>query len=359
MHDDALLTAAALLGSPAIEALAVLPGSDRNRVWRARLADDRTVVVKHYRDPSLGTWRRESAALRLADGEGAPRILAVSDPSDGPAVTVLEDLGDPGSLADLLLARGADAPRRAGEGLVAWATAIGRLQHRTHGRGEEFATALGPGLRADAVAEEVEEAPTGLAALVAAHDLPWSDAVPAAFAEAVAPLTDPADAVLSPGDACPDNNLLAEDGARLLDFEYAQVRHRAWDAAYLRVPWPSCWCAWQVPADHAHRALASMLEASYGGGPVPTSFAADLDAATLLWCLVSVRWFLPGALEEPAARNADEDRRPGRWTMVITRLELAARTPGPEPLRRWAAETAAQLVRRWGEHALRPAPAYR
>lgn len=358
MDDDALTTAAALLGSGSLEPVTVLPGSNRNRVWRARLQDGRTVVVKHYRDPATGTWLRESAALRLADGAGAPQLLGVSDPVTGPAVAVLEDLGTTGSLADLLLARDGDAPRRAGEGLEAWAEAVGALQRRTHGRTDAFAEAIGPDLRADTTAEEVDEAPTGLAALADAHDLPWRDELPAAFAEALAPLSRAGGAVLSPGDTCPDNNVLADGRAWLLDFEHAQARHRAWDAAYLRVPWPTCWCAWQVPAAHAQRALARLLDASFDG-PVPASFVDDLDAATLLWCLVSARWFLAGALEEPADRNADEARRPGRWTLVLTRLELAARTPGPEPLRRWAAETATVLVRRWGEHALRPAPAYR
>ena len=33
----------------------------------------------------------------------------------------------------------------------------------------------------------------------------------------------------------------------LVDFEGAEWRHVAWDVAYLRVPWPTCWCSWRMP----------------------------------------------------------------------------------------------------------------
>ena len=61
---------------------------------------------------------------------------------------------------------------------------------------------------------------------------------------------------LTPGDTCPDNNVLTEAGVVLFDFEAAAIRHLAWDAAYLRVPWPSCWCAWRLPEDVARRPVA-------------------------------------------------------------------------------------------------------
>src|SRR2546429_3760393 len=62
-------------------------------------------------------------------------------------------------------------------------------------------------------------------------------------------------AALTPADACPDNNVRTAGGLVLIDFEGAQWRHIAWDVAYLAVPWPSCWCAWQLPADVAARAV--------------------------------------------------------------------------------------------------------
>lgn len=53
-------------------------------------------------------------------------------------------------------------------------------------------------------------------------------------------LLDAAIQVLSPFDACPDNNIRTTAGLRLIDFEGATVAHPAWDVAYLCVPWPSC-----------------------------------------------------------------------------------------------------------------------
>ena len=61
---------------------------------------------------------------------------------------------------------------------------------------------------------------------------------------------------LSPADACPDNNVSTPDGLVLLDFEQATVRHVAWDVAYLLLPWPSCWCSWDLPADIANATVA-------------------------------------------------------------------------------------------------------
>ena len=30
-----------------------------------------------------------------------------------------------------------------------------------------------------------------------------------------------------------------------------------WDLAYLKVPWPSCWCAWRIPGDVAALVLSA------------------------------------------------------------------------------------------------------
>ena len=46
----------------------------------------------------------------------------------------------------------------------------------------------------------------------------------------------------SPGDTCPGNALVTDGGIRLLDFEGASFRPVFLDAAYFRVPFPTCWC---------------------------------------------------------------------------------------------------------------------
>ncbi len=61
---------------------------------------------------------------------------------------------------------------------------------------------------------------------------------------------------LTPGDACPDNNIETPDGLVLIDFEVADFRHVAWDAAYLTEPWPTCWCSWRLPSEVTDEAVA-------------------------------------------------------------------------------------------------------
>ncbi|MFE7227350.1 hypothetical protein ACFU7D_21340 [Nocardioides sp. NPDC057577] len=106
-------------------------------------------------------------------------------------------------------------------------------------------------------------------------------------------------------------------------------------------------------------ALRAYLDATYGVDGPPPTFEADLDAATMLWCVLSVSWFLPVALAEDGAHNVDDDRVPGRRTLTLARLALAAGLPGPEPLVSWAESLRTEFLGRWGDHPLRLAPAFR
>jgi hypothetical protein len=119
---------------------------------------------------------------------------------------------------------------------------------------------------------------------------------------------------LTPGDTCPDNNVLADAGVVLFDFEGAAIRHVAWDAAYLRVPWPRC-------------------------------------------------WFLAGALDGDDVPGGEAGRRvaPGRRALILHRLAQAARgtVPGLAAWRGLAAEIRAAAEAAWGPVELAPAPAFR
>jgi hypothetical protein len=170
---------------------------------------------------------------------------------------------------------------------------------------------------------------------------------------------------LTPGDTCPDNNVLTDAGAVLFDFEGASARHLAWDAAYLRVPWPSCWCSWRLPEDIASRAMDRWRAAV--GGTVPyvatPPFEADLERAESGWAAVSTGWFLAGALEGddqpggPAARSV----APGRRALILHRLARAASgtVPGLTAWRALAAETRTAAAAAWGPVELASAPAFR
>lgn len=95
------------------------------------------------------------------------------------------------------------------------------------------------------------------------------------------------------------------------------MRHVAWDVAYLAVPWPSCWCAWRLPADVAAGAVQrwrSVAGTEVGDGV--------LDVAAAAWAFVSVSWFVARARgDDPApADPALRGLVPSRRAMLQHRL---------------------------------------
>lgn len=348
----ALEAAAVGLGGVKVRAVGKRLGGSRTDLWRVT-DGERPLVVKSYRDPESFTWRREAAGLAAAHGTGCPELVAlVADP----AVVVMTDLGTGPNLADHLLGRD---PAKATDGLRAWGRALAHLHSQTMHRTDIFAAHLGDDLPLSVVASEVAGLPQGLAALAADHGLPLVEDLTGLVGKVQEPLGRVDRHVVTPGDTCPDNNVIIGDALRLLDFEFAEVRHPAWDIAYLRVPWPTCWCAWQIPPEPGDAALATYRMGAAESLPWvgEPGFEQDLSAATLLWCLVSASMFLPGALD-PEAKNEDAAKRPGRWTMILSRLELASRLDGPPALTAYAGQLAAELTRRWGPHPLATAPAF-
>jgi hypothetical protein len=342
---DAVLAAASAALGTELTGGEVLGGSDRSLVLRAT-AGDRPVVLKAPLGSGSGPVR-ELAALRLLTGvPGAVGLLAESA---DPPVLVLEDLGAGPSLADVLL--GPD-PAAAQAALDGWAGTLGTLQAATAGLGDAFAaqlaelSPLGPP-PADSSADTLAET----AGTLARH-LPRLGVHPAPAAlDELRALGPAGPGVLTPGDTCPDNNVATGSGYTLLDFEAAEFRHPAWEAAYLRVPWPTCWCSWALPAAVAERALDRWRAAF---GPLPAGFEADLDRATLAWAFISTGFFLPRILA--GTDDPDEPRRPLRRAMLQHRLTTA---PGTGPLADLAAETAHALRREYGDHPLALAPAFR
>ena len=335
-----------------------LAGSDRNVVVRAEVLGGpvTTVVVKRHVAEG-GARVREPAALEcLAGTSGVPQLVAVH-PAE--PVMVMADLGDHPSVAHRLL--GSD-PFLAADGIRAWAVAVGRL-HRT-GATADFAPALARHANRLGVTSVPAVNPMPLMLADAAERLveilPQLDITPSVAAldqlrgiDAALGGTD-AVRLLTPSDACPDNNTLTADGLALLDFEGAQVRHVAWDAAYLTVPWPSCWCSWLMPELVAAEALAVWTEEcglDYARTP---DFQGDLVAATVGWDFVSTSWFLESAL------GADEhvQSAPARRALIQQRLAHAATAPGFEALGSLAAEVLSATRGAWGDLPVALAPAF-
>jgi hypothetical protein len=361
LDDRALTAAASAAGLSPLRFERQLGGSDRSQVCRVADADGTTYVVKQYLSRGGGTYAREPAALEALAGTGVgPRLLGSSHDPD---LVVLADLGSHPTVADALLGRDPDAASAAVDG---WVDAIVALHLASD---DDVLDGYGRRLGNRAPDIETHRIPHALS--TTADDLaslgerlgvaPGRDVL-----DAMTGLADrltPSQPVLTAADACPDNNLLTPDGVVLLDYEFAEIRHPAWDVAYLRVPWPTCWCAWRLPDAVAEAAVARYRAAVAPRLPYVGSdaFRADLDLATLGWCLMASTWRIEAVLEEDQGPSPGLDG-PTLRPVVLHRLWLASRLPAPAelaPLAAYARTLFDELSRLWGEPTLVLAPAFR
>ena len=363
----------AALGPVEVVLGARLPSSDRAVVVRAVARDregrDHPVVLKAPVGSGPGSAREESALRLLADRQvsGAVRLLGVSPE---PVLLVLADLGTGATLADRLLA---EDPVAAEAAVLAWAARLGGLQAATTGAREEFASRLAESSPSGAPALDTSSEAVAEASAALARDLPRLGVpVPPAALEELRGLADALDVGtpgspggLVPGDTCPSNAVESAEGLVLLDFEGAEYRHLAWEAAYLTVPWPSCWCSWRLPEPLVARALAVWQQAVAPVVPVVTSpaFRDDLVQATLGWVFISTGWMLGAALDgdPPPADPARRQVVPRRRALLQHRLGQVARQDSSvlPALRELAARTHAATLREWGPRPLPLAPAFR
>ena len=277
LDDRTLAAAAAAVGVTSLRAERQLGGSDRSEVWRVDDGAGTAYVVKRYLSRDGGTYAREPAALEALTGaHSAPRLVGTSTDPD---LVVLEDLGSHPTVADLLLGRD---PAAAQAAVDAWVDAIADLHLAAT---DDVLDAYGRRLGTRAPDIETHRIPAALD--YSARDFvrvgeligaPPPATTLDALRDVVGGLT-PSPPVLTPADACPDNNLMTPDGVVLLDYEFAEVRHRVWDVAYLSVPWPTCWCAWRLPDAVATGAIARYRERVAPSVPYVGSDAFDADLA--------------------------------------------------------------------------------
>ena len=288
----------------------------------------------------------------------------------GVGLVVFEDLGDGECLADLL--QGND-PVRAESCLLAYATALGRMHAATTGRARDyerlrselgFATphSVGPTgwlheekswLTGDVVAFRKGCASIGF-------ELPTvfdeAAAAVAAAMERPGPFL-----AFTPSDSCPDNHRFIAGEVRLFDFEGSTFRHALLDAAYARVPFPTCWCVNRLPAALVQRFEAAYRQAFLKGCPDIADdaiFGRELVAACAFWTIGTISWNLP--------RTLQEDDRWGLATVRqrhLLRLEtLAAATEQfgyLEALGAMARQLRARLMQLWTVDNMPLYPAFR
>ena len=373
----ALADAGAAALAPVLGPVVVVPGerlpsSDRAVVLRA-VATDRAgrshrVVLKAPIGSGLGS-AREEAALGLVAAAQVPGVVRLLATSTDPALLVLADVGDGPTLADRLLA---DDPVAAETAVLEWAARLASLQAATGGLQEEFASrlaALSPlgHPLVDTSREAVDEACAALARDLPRLGVPMTAGALEELRELAVTLdvTAPgAPGALVPGDTCPSNAVDSDNGMVLLDFEGAEYRHLAWEAAYLTVPWPSCWCSWRLPDSLAARALTRWQQAVAPAFPVVAtpSFQDDLIRATLGWVFISTGWFLAAALDgdPPPPDPGRRHLMPTRRALLQHRLRLAAQqeTTLLPTLRELADQTLTATLRQWGTHPLPLARAF-
>ena len=350
-----------------------LPSSERAMVVRAVARDtvgaDHAVVLKAPTGSGEGSLREE-AALTLAAKQGLAGVVRLLGVSADPPLLVLADLGGGPTLADRLL--GSD-PAAADTAVLAWAGAVGGMQAATARSRPAFAAGLEALSALGVPAVDTTAGAVAEAAAVLARDLPRLGVIPsvAALAELRGLAGDldvsgpGAAGALVPGDTCPSNAVETDDGLVLLDFEGAEYRHLAWEAAYLTVPWPSCWCSWRLPDGLITRALQRWQQTLAPAAPVVTSagFRDDLARASIGWVFISAGWFLAAALDgdppplDPARRAVIPTRR----ALLQHRLALAAEydTTVLPALRKLASQSQQAAVGLWGPHPLPLATAFR
>jgi hypothetical protein len=343
---EAVLKAASdALGTP-LTAGADLGGSDRSTVLRCERRGGGTVVIKSYPAAAEG-WRgfaAEAAGLAFAGPAGAgPRLLA-SDASV--PLVVMSDLGAAPSLADLLLGESAEAAGAAAGALLSWARACGQLAVRTAGRQRELAALQAAYPAASPVGarhwlhRRIESAP-GLAALLGITPPPGLAGDLADVASILAP---GGYEVFSPGDICPDNNLMTASGIRFVDFENAEFHSVFLDAAYLRMPFSTCWCVSRLPAELAAAAeLAYRAEVSAVFGELADDavWQAGVVRAMAAWTIHAMTYLLDRSVTADRPMNQFVPQAPSgrqllryRWQMLGRELQAAGALPALAALMR-------------------------
>jgi len=353
-----------------------LGGSERSVVVRARVAASpfslpKTLVLKRYvagPDEHCDSFVREAASYQLftalaSEDRMCPELFAHGADS---RLLVLEDLGRVPTLADKLLG---DDARDAERALLSWSRSLGRLHATTAGREADF-----DALQRRLTVPDFKD-PLAIDGATALNDLPsvieaeLGIATGAAVLECAQRSRSLLDTgrhrAFSPSDSCPDNNLITQRGVRFLDLEGGCVRNAIFDAAYLRVPFPSCWCPFALPA--------GMTDAMIAGWRAEVRVVwPDLDDdsvllprlldAQLFWVWLTTWQFFsrPEAAQRHSSNLADTPSD----TMVLSdrwrRLAESAHNGGADALAEHATQVWRALRTRFGdEPALQLYPAFR
>ncbi|MFI0966461.1 hypothetical protein ACH4S8_34475 [Streptomyces sp. NPDC021080] len=319
---ESILRAAGELLDAELSGPVDLGGSSRSTVLRCETADGVSVIVKAFgNEPdSLRCFTAEAAGLSL--GIAGPEVLGV-DPEF--PLLVMTDLGNAPTLADVLLGKD---PAVAEDGLLAWARGLGRLAAESVHRRADLTRLW---TRYDKGMPSWEDEPwiaKNAAKLIGLLDSAGITAPPGLAEELARIGTAGAEEypAFTPGDTCPDNNLLTPEGLRLIDFEVACYQSVFLTAAYCRMPFSSCWCVFRLPAE-----TAAEIEQAYRGevvGVYPALaddevWQAGMRQAVAVWTVDATVRLLPRTVEDGPLHRT---RRPvpTRRQVLVHRWEMAS-----------------------------------
>ena len=255
-----------------------------------------SIVLKHFREQPERAFDEWAGLefLHRRGGEREPRLLA----GDVDArLLVLEDLGPGRSLGALLLGT---EPRAATAGVLDTARLIGQLHARTLGAQAEYDTlrqALPPRperARAEHARLLLEHAER-LSRWLEAVEVPPAPGLLAELAGVARTLAHPGPFLaFTHGDLAPANVLFTPEGPRLLDLEYAGMRHALYDALMwlVSVPLPDELVA---RADIAYRIT---LSASCEAAQVDAEWVRARATVALARTVNLFQWLPPRVLEE-------------------------------------------------------------
>lgn len=285
--------------------------------WSHAADGHASVVVR--RDGMVAKWHalpdraeREISAYQHISGRVTgliPELIAFGD-----QLVVLEDLGEGRSLVDALTT---GDRTEALEHLGAWTDALARLHEGTW-----FAEGDEPDLSDHGLMFE-----RGRAVVAENSRLSELESWERAQAEIdelgrLAGVGGPA--IFTIGDMCPGNDAMTPDGIRLFDLEAAGHLHPALDLTYLHVPWPSCWCCWDLPS----AVRADMTERYYSGISRRAEVEGGMAASMAYWAVLTVAFMMPDGDPPPDEPMRLDVPTPFRRPVFASRLDRTLTFPG-------------------------------
>ena len=236
---------------------------------------------------------------------------------------VLEDLGKPRSLADAMQQDDRVVLEAA---LLQYAAGMGRLHAVTASRRADFEAvrrSIGGAERAvssDDYAAWRTAAVPAMRRLCAELGVPVPEEFERETEAVIRVLVAEAEPflVFKPGDTCPDNHFLADDGGvRFFDFEFAGFGHALIDAAYFYMPFPTCWCVNRLPDAMIARMETTYRREAAVGCPIIADdalFYPALAHACAYWAIETLQYNLENAREND-----------GKWGISTVRQRFPLR----------------------------------